>query len=360
MKIEHKTHYTLKELIQSFSEELSKELDIKIKGNPESIVKGVCTIQDAQADHITFLTNPLYKKYLSTTKASVVILSQQDADDCPVNAIITRNPYYAYAKIAALFNPRSKPISGIHPSAVIEEGCEIHQTASIGPNSVIGKGVKIAAHAVIGPGCSIGEYSEIGEESHLDANVTLYDRIILGKKVQIMSGAVIGGDGFGIAKHKGAWLKVPQLGRVIIGDDVEIGANTTIDRGAIEDTIIEKGVKLDNLIQVGHNVRIGENTAVAGCVGISGSAVIGKNCIIGGASNFAGHITVADNTVITGGTEVSKSIKEPGMYSSGIGGLVTNLEWRKNSARVLRLEQLIQRVKELESALQKLTERDVP
>ena len=200
----------------------------------------------------------------------------------------------------------------------------------------------------------MGDYSEIDTGSRLDANVTLYHHIVMGKRVYIASGTVIGSDGFGIAKEKGQWHKVPQLGRVIIKDDVEIGSNCSIDRGAIEDTIIENGVKLDNLIQVGHNVQIGENTAVAGCVGIAGSAVIGKNCLIGGGAGVNGHITIADNVVITGFTATTKSIREPGIYSSGVGGLVTNLEWRKNSARLHRLDQLIQRVKDLESSLESL------
>jgi UDP-3-O-[3-hydroxymyristoyl] glucosamine N-acyltransferase len=213
---------------------------------------------------------------------------------------------------------------------------------------VIGEGVKIAANVIIAPGCVIGDDTEIDVGTCLDANVTLYHQIIVGKHVVISSGCVIGSDGFGIAKHKGEWHKVPQLGRVVIGDYVEIGSNCSIDRGAIDDTVIEKGVKLDNLIQIGHNVRIGENTAIAGCVGIAGSAVIGKNCLIGGCAGINGHITIADNVVITGMTVVSKSIREPGIYSSGVGGLVTNLEWRKNSARLHRLDQLTKRVKNLE------------
>ncbi len=187
--------------------------------------------------------------------------------------------------------------------------------------------------------------------------MTLYHKIQIGKRVLIASGTVIGGDGFGIAKHKGVWHKVPQLGRVVIGDDVEIGANCTIDRGAVEDTVLEKGVKLDNLIQIGHNVRIGEYSALAGCVGVSGSTVIGKNCLVGGGAGFAGHLTIADNVMITGMTAVTKSIRVPGIYSSGVGGLVTNIEWRKNSARLHRLDLLVSRVKSLEATLAALTER---
>lgn len=331
--------------------QLTAGLDVEIKGDPQSIVTGVCTIHQAQPGCITFLMNPLYKKYLQTTQAAAVILSPDDAQHCPVNAIVARNPYFVYAKIAVFFDTKTQPTPGIHPSAVIGANCHIDASASVGPNCSIGDGVTLAANVVIGAGCVIGEGSEIGEGSRLDANVTLYHQIILGKRVIISSGTIIGSDGFGIANHKGQWHKVPQLGRVIIHDDVEIGANCSIDRGAIEDTVIEKGVKLDNLIQVGHNVRIGENTAIAGCVGIAGSADIGKNCLIGGGAGVNGHITIADGSVITGMTAVTKSIREPGVYSSGVGGLVTNLEWRKNSARLHRLDQLTQRIKDLESAL---------
>lgn len=346
-QLQRKEHYTLAELANS----LSNDCEVQIQGDPNCKVSGVCTIQDALPGHVTFLVNPLYKKYLASTKAAAVILTAEYKEICPVNALITSNPYYAYARIAALFNPKSIPLQGIHATAVIGKDCNIDPTASIAANCAIADGVKIGARVVVGPGCVIGEHTEIGENSRLDGNVTIYDRIKIGQRVQIASGVVIGSDGFGIAKHKGAWHKVPQIGRVIIGDDVDIGANTTIDRGAIEDTLIGKGVKLDNLIQVGHNVQIGENTAIAGCVGICGSAIIGKNCLIGGGVGIGGHITIADNTVITGMTAVTKSIREAGVYSSGAGGLMTNLEWRKNSARLNRLDQLMQRVKTLELAL---------
>ena len=338
-----KNQYTLAQLTQG--------LDVRIKGDPECLIRGVCTIQDASAGCVTFLVNPLYKKHLAMTQAAAVILCESDAESCPVNAIISRDPYYTYSQLAAFFDDRPKPHSGVHPSASVSEGCEIDPTVSIGANAVIEKGVKIGAFVTIGSGCVVGEYSEIGEKSRLDANVTLYHKVKIGKHVTIASGTVIGSDGFGIAKHKGAWHKVPQLGSVIIEDDVEIGANCAIDRGAIGDTVIEKGVRLDNLIQLGHNVKIGQHTAIAGCVGVAGSSTIGSNCLVGGQAGFAGHITIADNVVITGGTEVTKSIREPGIYSSGVGGVVTNLEWRKNSARFLRLEQLYQRVKTLENQL---------
>lgn len=346
-----KPQYTLAELI--------KDLDVTLQGDPTCTIKGVCTIQEGKPDHITFLVNPLYKKYLPSTQAAAVILTQDDATDCPVNALISRDPYYIYANIASYFDDR--PIgepNSIHPTAVIGEHCKLDASVSIGPYCVIGDHVTLAAHVVIGAGCVIGPYSELGESSQLHANVTLYHKVKLGKRVIVSSGTVIGSDGFGIAKNKGVWHKVPQLGRVIIEDDVEIGANCAIDRGAIGDTLIEKGVKLDNLIQLGHNVRIGENTALAAFVGVSGSTEIGKNGLVGGQAGFAGHLTISENVVITGGTAVTRSIREPGVYSSGVGGVVTNSEWRKNSARINRLDKLMDRVKELEAAVSALKEKE--
>lgn len=339
--------------------ELIDGLDVTIQGDPQCLITGVATIQEAVPGQISFLTNPQYKKYLSETNASAVILSAADAQECPVTAIICRDPHYTYAKIAAHFDKKRNNIAGIHPTAVVGQDCQIDPTATISPNVVLGDRVKIGSRVIIGPHCVIGDDVEIQEESCLDANVTVYFAVTIGKRVRILSGVVIGSDGFGFAKHKGAWQKVPQLGRVIIEDDVDIGANTTIDRGAINDTVIEKGAKLDNLIQIGHNVRIGENTAIAGCVGIAGSTVIGKNCLIGGQAGVSGHLTIADNVMITGGTAVTKSIREPGIYSSGVGGLVTNKEWQKNSARLRRLEHLTERVKTLELALEALVERMV-
>jgi UDP-3-O-[3-hydroxymyristoyl] glucosamine N-acyltransferase len=338
--------------------DLTKDLDVTIRGNSDCVITGVSTIQMAEVGHITFLTNSLYRKYLATTAASAVILSDTDAIDYSGNAIISRNPYFTYSQIAAYFIDRVQLASGIHPSAVIDETATIDKSARIGAHCVISRFVKIGAHVVIGAGSVILDHSEIGEDSSLDAHVTVYDHVTIGKRVKITSGAVIGSDGFGFANQKGVWHKVPQLGGVEIGDDVDIGANTAIDRGAIENTVIEEGVKLDNLIQVGHNVRIGAHTVIAGCVAIAGSAVIGKQCMIGGKAAIAGHITICDRAMVTGMTSVSKSIREPGIYSSGIIGAVPNHEFRKNNARFHRLEQLIQRVKNLEWSVKKMIEEE--
>jgi UDP-3-O-[3-hydroxymyristoyl] glucosamine N-acyltransferase len=330
----------MKSIQQYKLSDLTHGLDVAIKGNPDCIVTGVSPIQASHAGHITFLTNASYKKYLKTTDASIVILSEADAIECDKTAVICKNPYYIYAKIAEHFKTNKNKISGIHPSAIIGENCVIDKTANIGAHCVIGNGVNI------------------GAEAQLDASVTIYDNVQIGARVHLSSGVVIGSDGFGFANEKGIWHDVPQLGTVIIGDDVSIGANTVVDRGALENTIIENGAKLDNLIQVAHNVHIGAHTIIAGCVAIAGSTKIGAHCMIGGGTCFAGHITICDKVIITGMTAVTKSITEPGMYSSGIVGAVPNLEFRKNNARFHRLDNLIERVKHLESELKAIKEGD--
>ena len=338
--------------------ELAKGLEVHIRGDAECLITGVSPIQMAEVGHITFLTNSLYRKYLATTHASAVILNDSDAVDYSGNAIISRNPYFTYAQIAKYFQDKVESTPGIDSTAVIDETAMVDKSARISAHCVIGRFVKIGANVVIGPGSVILDNSEIGDDSSLDARVAIYDHVKIGKRVRIMSGAVIGSDGFGFANQKGAWHKVPQLGGVEIGDDVDIGANTTIDRGAIENTIIEEGVKLDNLIQVGHNVRIGAHTIIAGCVAIAGSAVIGKYNMIGGGTGIAGHITIGDHVMVTGMATVTKSIREPGVYSSGIIGVVPNQEFRKNNARFHRLEQLMQRVKNLEVNFKKMAEEE--
>jgi UDP-3-O-[3-hydroxymyristoyl] glucosamine N-acyltransferase len=334
--------------------ELTDGLEIDIKGDPHCLISGVSTIQSAQPGHITFLTNAHYRKHLPETKASAVILSTNEASDCRVNAIISRNPYFIYAKIAERFSTVQTTQPGIHTSSVIGDNADIHPTASVAAHCVVGANVRIGAGVVIGPGCYIGDDVTIDNNTILDARVTIYSRVTIGKRVRLASGVVIGCDGFGFANQHGQWHKVPQLGSVEIADDVDIGANTTIDRGAIENTVIEAGVKLDNLIQVGHNVKIGAHTIIAGCVAIAGSATIGKGCMIGGTTAIAGHVSIADNVICTGMTSVTKSITESGMYSSGIVGAVPNIEFRKNNARFYRLDSLMKRVKQLEQAIIKI------
>jgi len=340
---------------QSFTlSALIKGLDVQVQGNVDTIIHSIATIQSASVGQLTFLMNPRYKKFLASTQASAVILSPQDAKDFAGNAIIAKDPYYTYAKIAAYFKPIAKKAAGVHASAVVEATAQIHPDAVIGPLCYIGHHVKIESGVTLGPNCVIGDACVLALGAHLDANVTLYSRVHLGQRVRIASGAVIGSEGFGIAKHAGSWHKVPQLGRVVLEDDVEVGANCAIDRGAIEDTVIEKGSKLDNLIQIGHNVRVGQQTAIAGCVGIAGSAVIGKNCLIGGGVGVSGHISIADNVMVTGYSAITSTIHQAGVYSSGVGGVVENKKWQKNSARVNRLKSLNDRVKALESVVKAL------
>lgn len=339
--------YTLSALVANLP-------DVVVRGDTHCVIVGIAPIQEANVGDIAFVSNAAYKKYLESTKASAVILSETEACDYSGNAVIAKNPYYVYSQVARYFCLDEKARPGIHQTAVIGEDCAIDETASIGPYAVIGSNVTIGEHAVIGAHCTIGDHVSIGSETVLDAHVTLYARSHLGKRVQIASGAVIGSEGFGLAPHEGVWHKIPQLGGVRLEDDVAIGANTTIDRGALQDTVLEQGVKLDNLIQVGHNVHIGAHTVIAGCVAIAGSTKIGRHCIIGGASNLAGHIELADNVAVTGMTAVTKSITEPGLYSSGIVGAVPNHEFRKNNAWFHRLGQLVQRVKSLESSVKQL------
>ncbi|MDR3492795.1 MAG: UDP-3-O-(3-hydroxymyristoyl)glucosamine N-acyltransferase [Gammaproteobacteria bacterium] len=341
--------------IQFTLAELTKGLDVTVQGDSALVVTGIATITQALPHQITFLMNPRYKKYLAETGAAAVILTKDDSISCPVTSIISRDPYYTYAKIAAYFATPTHAEIGIHASAVVGQNCHIHKTASIGPHCVLGNHVTIGPNVVIGANCTLGDGSSVDEETYIDAGVTVYHEVIIKKRVHISSGTVIGSDGFGIAKHAGVWHKVPQLGRVIIEDDVEIGSNCSIDRGAIEDTVIGQGVKLDNLIQVGHNVRIGKHTAIAGCVAIAGSAIIGDNCLIGGGAGIGGHLRLADNVVITGMSAITHTIQDPGIYSSGAGGVVPNHKWRKNSVRLHHLDELVQRVKSLESVLKELT-----
>lgn len=333
--------------------QLAEHVGASYQGAPDCLVNGIATLETAQAGQLTFLSNPLYRKYLSSTKASIVILSQEDLSHCGTHAIITPNPYLAYARIARLFDDAPMPAAGIHPSAVIAPTASVHPTAAIGANAVIEADALIEENAIIGAGCVIGERVKVGKNTRLWANVTLYHGVQVGERVIIHSGCVVGSDGFGLAFDNGAWYKISQIGKVVIHDDVEIGANTTIDRGAIGDTIIEKGVKLDNQIQIGHNVQIGAHSAIAGCTGISGSTKIGKYCRIGGGSGIAGHIEIADKVVVTGMSMVTNSITEAGIYSSGT-GLQDNRSWQKNAVRFRRLDDMSRQLKVLEKRLGEL------
>ncbi|HEY5756620.1 MAG TPA: UDP-3-O-(3-hydroxymyristoyl)glucosamine N-acyltransferase, partial [Steroidobacter sp.] len=298
--------------------ELAVRFGCILKGDPDLRVSRVAALESADAASVTFLANPRYRRYLQQTKAGVVVLDPKLADDCPVNALLAKNPYATYARIAALLYPPPAAPPGRHATAVVETSAQIDPSASIGPHAVIGAKVTIGARTVIGPGCVVMDEVTIGADTRLTANVTLCRGVVIGDRCLFHPSVVIGADGFGLAPDQGEWLKVPQVGTVRIGNDVEIGASTTIDRGAIDDTVIGDGVKMDNQIQIGHNVRIGDHTAIAGCAGISGSATIGKRCMIGGMVGVAGHLSICDDVVLTGKSFVNSSIRKPGYYSSGI------------------------------------------
>ncbi len=322
--------------------ELARQLGLELHGQ-DCEVHGVGTLAGANPQQLGFLANPRYRGQLAATKAGVVVLRADDVVHCPASSLVAGDPYVAFARIAALFESQPARDAGVHPSAVVADDAIVDPTASIGPHTSIGARSRILAGAIVGPGCVIGEDCEIGVDCTLVARVTLVTRVRLGARVLVHPGAVIGADGFGIAMDHGHWIKVPQLGGVVIGDDCEIGANTTIDRGALGDTVLEDDVRLDNQIQVGHNVRIGAHTAMAGCSAVAGSASIGKHCLIGGGAGVLGHLDVCDRVVITAMTLVTHSIREPGEYSSGT-PLMDNRSWRKSAARFRQLDTLARRM----------------
>jgi len=334
--------------------EIAAQLGGRVLGNAEVRITQIATLEAAKPDQISFLTNSKYRTQLAATQAGAVILAEADADATDLPRIISDNPYAYFAKVSAILNPMPKTSPGIHPSAVIGTGAAIDETASIAATAVIGEGATIGAYSVIGEGCCIGENVVIGCRARLYPRVVIYHGCVIGDDLIAHSGAVIGSDGFGIAMDEGRWIKIPQIGRVVIGNEVEIGANTTIDRGALNDTVIEDGVKLDNQIQIAHNVRIGAHTAIAGCVGIAGSATIGRYCRIGGSAGILGHLQIADHVEIASFTLIGKSIREAGSYA-GIFPFSKVDDWRKNSVHLRHLNELADRVKALEQQLKTLS-----
>ena len=316
---------------------LAERFGLELRGDPARLIHGVATLAGAGAGHLGFLANPRYRRELADSAAGALVLRPRDAIHWHGDALLARDPYAAFARISALFETVEPFVPGIHPSAVLAADAQVDPDASIGPQVSIGARSRIGAGARLGPGCVIGEDCEVGEGCDLVARVTLVCRVRLGRRVRIHPGAVLGADGFGLAMHEGHWIKVPQLGGVRIDDDCEIGANTTIDRGALEDTVLEEDVRLDNQIQIGHNVQIGAHTAIAGCTAVAGSARIGRYCLIGGASGIAGHIDIADKVTIQAMTLVSHAIREPGVYGSAIPAREART-WRRTLARLNRLD----------------------
>lgn len=331
-------------------QELSERVGGEVLGGGQVHISTVSSLHSATPGSISFLANRAYKRHLADTKAAAVILRREDADACPVAALLSDNPYLTYAKVAAILCPEPREPAGVHPSAVVADDAQLDSGVWVGPQAVVEAGARIGAGTVIGPGCVVGRGTRIGAESRLVANVTVLHDCVIGQRAILHPGVVIGADGFGIANDRGTWVKVPQLGGVVIGDDVELGANTTVDRGAIEDTVIEDGVKIDNQVQIAHNVRIGAHTAIAGCAGIAGSAKIGSHCAIAGGVGIAGHLEIADGVQITAMALVTKSISEPGVYSSGT-PLQPNDLWHKNFARFRKLDEMARRLRALEKKI---------
>jgi len=349
LTMQKKAQYTLAELADYLGAELHGEAGRK--------VSGLASLPDAGAMDISFLSDPKYASSLADSQAAAVIVKPEYVSAVAGNALVSDNPYLGFAKISALFDDRPILAKGVHPTAVVAADADVSPTAAIGANAIVESGAVIASDVEVGANCFVGARTHLGEGTVLAANVTLYHGVAIGARAIIHSGAVIGADGFGFANHQGKWLKINQLGSVTIGADVEIGANTTIDRGALQDTVIEQGVKIDNQVMVAHNVRIGSHTAIAACVGISGSTEIGSHCMIAGGVGFAGHLKICDQVFITAMSFVTGSISQPGSYSSGTAMMPTP-QWKKNSVRLKHLDALTKQVRQLEKEITKLRDQD--
>ncbi|MEP6941480.1 MAG: UDP-3-O-(3-hydroxymyristoyl)glucosamine N-acyltransferase [Betaproteobacteria bacterium] len=326
---------------------LAERCGAELVGDGATMIDCVAALDDAGPGAIVFLANPRYRPQLSSTRASAAIVSPRDAAATSLPKLVSANPYATYAKVATLLHAPLRVSQGVHPTALVAASARIAPTAMIGPMVVIGERTSIGERSAIQSGCVVGDDCDIGDDAVLHARVVAYARTRIGARTIVHSGAVLGADGFGMAEHEGRWIKVPQVGGLAIGADVEIGANTTIDRGSLGDTVIEDDVKLDNQIQIGHNCRIGAHTAIAGCVGIAGSTRIGRNCKIGGAAMITGHLDIAEGTIISASTGVYDSIVEPGVYTSTFPAL-PHREWRHVASIVRRLRSLAERVRALE------------
>lgn len=332
--------------------DLAQQLDAQLHGDGEIAITGVASMHSAHSEQITFLSNSRYREQLASCNAGAVVLTEADLPFCPTAALVVKNPYLTYARMAQLLDTTPVPAQDIAASAVISDSATLGKNVSVGANAVIESGVVLGDNVVIGAGCFIGKEAKIGAGTRLWANVSIYHRVEIGEQCLIQSGTVIGADGFGYANDRGNWIKIPQLGTVIIGDRVEIGACTTIDRGALDDTLISSGVIIDNQCQIAHNVVIGDNTAVAGGVIMAGSLKIGRYCQIGGASVINGHMEICDQAVVTGMGMVMRPITEPGVYSSGI-PLQPNKVWRKTAALVMNIDEMNKRLKAVERKIEK-------
>lgn len=332
---------------------LAEKLNAELTGDAACGVSAVASLEKAGPGQLSFLSNSKFRSYLAESRASAVLIK---AEDLPfvapgVSTLVVADPYVAFAKAAQLLDTTpASALTGIHPSAIVDPSAQVATDAAIGAKAVISANAVIASGAQIGAGCFVGEGAKIGVSTRLWANVSVYHGVQIGERCVVQSGAVIGADGFGFANERGQWLKIPQTGSVIIGDDCEIGANTCIDRGAIENTVIGNNVIIDNLCQIAHNVKIGDHTAIAGCTTVAGSTTIGRYCIIGGAAVINGHIEICDGAQVSGMAMLMKPVTEKGVYTSGLPA-TTNAEWRRNTAKLRQIDQLYQRVKQLEKQL---------
>lgn len=327
-------------------EELARHIGAQLQGEATRKISGVASLGLATSSDVCFIMTAKYLPLLAESKAGAVIISPDLASQCSKDCLIVKNPHLAFVRVAQLFvKPSSIPV-GIHKSAVLGDNCQLPNTVRIAAGVVIGNNVQLGEHVIIGANSVIGDECHIGAHTELKANVTIGNAAMIGEHCVFQSGAVIGSDGFGNVKDGTQWVTIPQLGTVRIGNRVEIGANTTVDRGALDDTIIADGVRIDNLVQIAHNVQIGENTAIAGQSGIAGSTSIGKNCLLAGQVAVNGHITICDNAVFTGMAMVTHSIDKPGIYSSGT-GIYKNLDWRKMAARLKNIDKLARAVTNL-------------
>ena len=333
-------------------QELATQIGATVRGNPDVVVENIAPLEKAQSNQLTFISNAKFRPLLKESQAGILVVSEADVEFCSTeaNLLIVKDPYLAYALLAQYMDSTPKAAHGIAANATISATAKLGENVSIGANTVIEDDVEIGDNVIIGANCFVGKESKIGAGTQLWANVSIYHRVEIGKNCLIQSGAVIGSDGFGYANDRGRWVRIPQVGQVIIGNNVEIGACTCIDRGALDATIIEDNVIIDNLCQIAHNVHIGTGTAVAGGVIMAGSLKVGRYCLIGGASVINGHMEICDQVTVTGMGMVMRPITEPGIYSSGI-PLQPNKEWRKTAALTLGIDNMNKRLKALEKKL---------
>ena len=337
--------------------ELARVIGARLEGDGSKRIRRVASLEDALPDSLSFLADSRHRRHLAHTRAGAVILRARDLAAAPVTALVCEDPHVAFARAAQHLTGAVHAMTGIHPTAWVHPDALLESDVAVGPHASVAGGAYLARRVSVGAGCVIGEAVEIGEDSRLMANVTIYPNTIMGRRVIVHSGAVLGADGFGYANEGGRWIKVPQLGRVIIGDNVEIGANTAVDRGTLGDTVIEEGVKIDNLVQVAHNVRLGAHTAMAGCSAVSGSTRVGKYCSIAGGAGLAGHLRICEGARVTGMAMVTHDIREPGDYSSGT-PMAPTRRWRRNAVRFNQLDEMARRLRRLERELAELQARE--